>query len=128
MTKYVESGDLESIQNVFKALFAGIPYPAKEDPFEHDFQSVFYITLTLLGQYVRCEQHTSNGRIDCTLETDKYIYIFEFKRDDSADNALKQINDMGYAAPYAADKKKLYKIGVSFDSKTRQMVEWKAEE
>ena len=89
---------------------------------------MFYITLTLLGQYVRCEQHTSNGRIDCTLETDKYIYIFEFKRDDSADNALKQINDMGYAAPYAADKKKLYKIGVSFDSKTRQMVEWKAEE
>lgn len=128
LTKYVESGDLESIQNVFKALFAGIPYPAKEDPFEHDFQSVFYITLTLLGQYVRCEQHTSNGRIDCTLETDKYIYIFEFKRDDSADNALKQINDMGYAAPYAVDKKKLYKIGVSFDSKTRQMVEWKAEE
>ena len=128
LTEYVESGDLESIQKVFKALFAGIPYPTNEDPFEHDFQSVFYITLTLLGQYVKCEQHTNTGRIDCTIETDKYVYIFEFKRDDSADNALKQIDDMNYAAPYAADKRTLYKIGVNFDSKTRQLAEWKVEE
>jgi hypothetical protein len=62
------------------------------------------------------------------LETDKYVYIFEFKRDDSAENALKQINDMNYAAPYAADKRTLYKIGVNFNSKTRQLVEWKVEE
>lgn len=128
LTEYVESGDLENIQKVFRALFAGIPYPTNDDPFEHDFQSVFYITLTLLAQYVKCEQHTSTGRIDCTLETDKYVYIFEFKRDDSAENALKQINDMNYSAPYAADKRTLYKIGVNFNSKTRQLVEWKVEE
>ncbi len=81
-----------------------------------------------MAQYVKCEQHTSTGRIDCTLETDKYVYIFEFKRDDSAENALKQINDMNYSAPYAADKRTLYKIGVNFNSKTRQLVEWKVEE
>lgn len=128
LRRYFEVGDLESIRNAFKALFAGIPYPTNEDPFEHDFQSVFYITLTLLGQYVHLEQHTNIGRIDCSVETDSYVYIFEFKRDDSADNALKQINDMHYAEPYAADKRKLYKVGVSFASKTRQMEEWKVEE
>lgn len=128
LKRYMEAGNLENIRNLFKALFAGIPYPVKEDPFEHDFQSVFYITLTLLGQYVHCEQHTNTGRIGCTVETNKFIYLFEFKRDDSAENALKQINDMHYADPYAADKRKLYKIGVNFDSKTRQMAGWKVEE
>ena len=128
LTEYVEEGKIENIRKVFEALFAGIPYPVNEDPFEHDFQSVIYIALTLLGQDVHCEQHTNTGRIDCTVETDRFIYIFEFKRDDSADHALKQINDMHYADLYAADKRKLYKIGVNFDSKTRQISEWKAEE
>ena len=128
LSKYIESGDLESIRRVFEALFAGIPYPANEDPFEHDFQSVFYITFTLLGQYVQCESHTSTGRIDCVIETKQFVYVFELKRDDSAKAALKQIDDMNYAAPYAADKRKLYKIGVGFDSKTRQLVDWKVEE
>ena len=125
---YVESGDLENIRRVFEALFAGIPYPANKDPFEHDFQSVFYITFTLLGQYVQCESHTSTGRIDCVIETKQFIYIFELKRDDSAEAALNQIKDMQYTAPYAADKRKLYKIGAGFDSKTRQLVDWKVEE
>ena len=125
---YVELGDLDSIHRVFEALFAGIPYPVNEDPFEHDFQSVFYITFTLLGQYVQCESHTSTGRIDCVVETKQFIYIFEFKRDDSVEAALKQIEDMHYAEPYEADKRKLYKIGVSFDSKTRRMADWKVKE
>jgi len=128
LKKYVESGDLESIRRVFEALFAGIPYPTNEDPFEHDFQSVFYITFTLLGQYVQCESHTSTGRIDCVIETKQFVYIFELKRDDSAEAALKQIEDMHYAAPYTADKRKLYKIGVGFDSKTLQLADWKVGE
>ncbi|MBR1470625.1 MAG: ATP-binding protein [Lachnospiraceae bacterium] len=128
LSEYVESGDLESIRRVFEALFAGIPYPINEDPFEHDFQSVFYITFTLLGQYVQCETHTFTGRIDCIVETKRFVYIFEFKRDDSAENALQQIEDMHYTVPYAADKRRLYKIGVKFDSKTRQMADWKVTE
>ena len=81
-----------------------------------------------MGQYVKCESHTSMGRIDCVIETKQYVYIFEFKRDESADEALKQIEDMHYADPYKADDKKLYKIGVSFDSKTRRMMDWKIKE
>lgn len=127
LTKYMKCGNLDGIRRVFESLFAGIPYPVNKDPFEHDFQSVFYITFTLLEQYVQCEQHTNTGRIDCIVQTKQFIYIFEFKRDDSAENALKQINETHYADTYAADLRKLYKIGVNFDSKTRQMSEWKVE-
>ena len=126
--RYVESGNLDGIKNVFTALFASITYTTKDTPFEHYFQSVIYITMTLLGKYAACEIHTNIGRIDCVTETKQYVYLFEFKRDDSAEAALKQIDDMHYADRYAADKRTLYKIGVNFDSNTRQISEWKVEE
>ena len=65
------------------------------------------------------EIHSSKGRADCIAETDDYVYIFEFKRDKSADEALMQIEDSGYAAPYAADKRTLLKTGVNFNSEER---------
>ena len=86
---------------------------------------MIHIVFTLLGKYAVCELHTSQGRIDCVVETAKYVYLFEFKRDDSAEKALKQIEDMHYADSYAADRRILYKVGVSFDSKTRQLSDWK---
>ncbi len=70
------------------------------------------------------EIHSAKGRADCIVETDDYVYIFEFKRDKSADEALQQIEDMGYALPYAADKRTLLKIGVNFDSKERSIAGW----
>ncbi|MCR5203901.1 MAG: ATP-binding protein [Lachnospiraceae bacterium] len=125
LNKYIETGNLDGIRNVFTALFASIPYPENSTPFEHDFQSVIYITFELLGKFARCESHTYQGRIDCLLETKKYVYIFEFKRDGSADEALKQIEDMHYTDIYSADKREIFKIGINFDSKTRQISDWK---
>ncbi len=58
------------------------------------------------------------------VETPKYIYLFEFKRDVSAQDALKQIDTKEYALPFAADSRTIYKIGVSFDTKTRKLVGW----
>ena len=81
LDSYVESGDLEGMKNFFTALFAGIPYTRADDPFENYFQSVFYLVFTLLGRFVQCEMHTFSGRIDCRVEADDYIYLFEFKRD-----------------------------------------------
>ncbi len=127
LRRYLRSGNLESLKNALTALFAGIPYSANDAPFEHYFQTVIYLVFTLLGQYVHVEQHTYTGRIDCIVETDDYIYLFEFKRDGSADEALAQITEKGYALPYAADPRKLYKIGVSFNSASRMLEEWKEE-
>lgn len=125
---YVEKGKLDNIRDYFTALFAGITYTLETDPFEHYFQAVIYLVFTLMGKFVQCEMHTFSGRVDCRVETAKYIYLFEFKRDDSADTALKQIDDKDYSLPFAADSRKLYKIGVSFDSKSRKMVGWKVAE
>ena len=117
-------GDTEGVRDILTALFAAISYTTDDAPFEHYFQSVLYIVFTLLGQYVQCEVHSSRGRADCILETDRFVYIFEFKVGQSARAALEQIEEKGYALPYAADKRQLFKIGVNFDAEERSLVEW----
>ena len=128
LRRYVKRGELENIRKVLTALFAGITYTSADAPFEHYFQTVIYLVFTLLGRYALCEMRTFSGRIDCKVETEKYIYLFEFKRDGSAEKALQQINDKSYTLPFAADSRTLYKIGVSFDSEKRILSDWKAEE
>ena len=120
----VENGDLEQIRNVLTGLFANITYTVESDPFEHYFQSVIYLVFTLLGKFCQCEMHTYTGRIDCKVQTREYIYLFEFKRDDTAKAALAQIDSKDYALPFIADARKLYKIGVSFDSESRMLKDW----
>ena len=128
LRRYIEHGELESIRNVLTALFARITYTASDALFEHYFQAVIYLVFTLLGKFALCEMHTFTGRIDCKVETKKFIYLFEFKRDESADKALQQIEDKSYALPFVADGRKIYKIGVSFDSKQRILADWKVKE
>ena len=125
LNRYIANGDLENIKNVFTALFASIPYTGNDAPFEHYFQTVIYIVFTLLGKYTQCEYHMVTGRIDCVVETNRFVYIFEFKRDGSADEALEQIQKQQYAKPYAADSRKIFLIGVNFKSDTHALDEWK---
>ena len=81
--------------------------------------------LRLMSLYVvYTEKEQSQGRVDCIVETDKYVYIFEFKLDSTAAAALQQIEDKGYARPYEADSRKLYKVGVNFSSKTGTIDDW----
>ncbi len=89
------------------------------------FQNFLFLFFRLLGLYVEVEHATSDGRTDMVVKTPGYIYIFEFKLDSSAEDALKQIDDRGYAQPYAADPRKLYKIGANFSSEKRRLEEWK---
>lgn len=128
LDEYIESGQLDKIRDVLSGLFASITYTREDDPFEHYFQSVVYLLVILLGKYVDCERHIYDGRIDLCIQTEDYIYLFEFKRDDTAESALAQIDTKEYALPYIADGRKLYKIGVSFDSQSRKLVGWKVAE
>ncbi len=123
----VEEGDTDGIRNWFTALFALLPYPAggdMESVIEQNFQNVIYISLLVLGKYCCTEVHSAKGRADCIVETDDYVYVFEFKRDGSAKDTLSQIDEKGYATPYSADSRKLFKIGVNFDTDQRNISEW----
>lgn len=120
----LESGDLEGLRASLTALFAKVPYPQEERLLERDFQNVIYIVFLLLGKFVYTEVHSAKGRADCIVETKDYLYLFEFKRDGSAKEALAQIKEQGYAKPYEADQRTLYQIGVNFDSTERTISGW----
>ena len=124
LRRRILAGDIDGMRDILTALFASIPYTTGDAPFEHYFQSVLYLVFTLLGQFVQCEVHSSRGRADCIVETEQFVYIFEFKVDKPAQEALQQIEDKGYAASFAADPRQVFKIGVSFDSEKRSLAEW----
>ena len=91
---------------------------------ELHFQNVVAIVFKMLGFRVHTEVESSHGRCDMQLLTSSYVYIFEFKLDATAQKALDQIKDRGYAIPYCADKRTVYLIGANFSSRENTLTEW----
>ena len=122
----LEEGRTDDMRKNLTAFLSSIPYDATIQNSERHFQYTLYLIFRLLSCYltVKAEDRQSEGRVDCIVETDKHVYIFEFKRDNSATSALQQIEEKGYARPYKDDKRKLHKIGINFSSKTRTIEEW----
>ena len=126
----LDNGDLEQFRQSLTSFLASIPYSMRRKETEREreryFHYTFYLILRLLSTYmVYTEKQLSQGRVDCIIEAEKFVYIFEFKLDGTADEALQQIEDRGYALPYANDPRTLYKIGCSFSSETGTIEEWK---
>ena len=126
----LEAGEADTLCTLFTSFLASIPYTMrrKEDETEKEryFQYTFYLIMRLISVYtVYVEKVQSQGRVDCIVETPQYIYIFEFKLDGTADEALQQIEDKGYAREYATDSRKLFRIGAVFSSETGTIGEWK---
>ena len=126
----MEAGDCAKLEKLLTSFFASIPYSQrrKDDEREKEryFQYTFYLVLRMISCFtVYIEKEQSEGRVDCIVETPKHVYIFEFKRDGSAQDALDQIERMGYAREYAADSRTIYQIGCNFSSKTGSIDGWK---
>ena len=116
----LESGRVNDFMERLKSFLADTPYKLIRDQ-ENHFQNVLYILCNLCGLYTRAEYHTSQGRIDMTIETDKYVYIFEFKFDKTAELALQQIKSNNYALPFQSSGKKIVCLGVNFSSELRNI-------
>jgi hypothetical protein len=64
--------------------------------------------------------------VDAVVKTKDTVYIFEFKLEGAgtAEEALRQIDDKGYAIRYTADGLRIVKAGVVFDPEKRTISEW----
>lgn len=129
ITKFVrevETGDYDAFFCRLQSFFADTPYELVRE-LELHYQNVLFIVYKLIGFYVKAEYHTSQGRIDLVLQTDRFIYLMEFKFEGSAEEALRQINEKNYALPFAADPRKLFKIGINFSNEMRNIERWVVE-
>ena len=124
MSMDVEAGNPESFMTRLDALFSRTNYQIQADC-EKDFQYAMYIIIELMGEYVETERTTSNGRIDILIKTKDYVYVIEIKTDSTPDEALAQIEERGYARPFADDHRKIFKIGVNFSTANRRIDGWK---
>ena len=124
MSMDVEAGNPEGFMTRLDALFARTNYRIQGES-EKDFQYAMYIIIELMGEYVETERATSNGRIDILIKTKDYVYVIEIKTDSTPDEALAQIEERGYARPFADDPRKIFKIGVNFSTANRRIDGWK---
>ena len=125
----LKAANLDRFRKLLTGFLADIPYTMRRKETERERERYFHYTFYLLMRLVSCytvytEKQQSEGRVDCIIEVPGYIYIFEFKLDGTAAEALAQIEEKGYARPYAADPRPLYRIGVSFSSETGTVSDW----
>ena len=119
----LKKGLIDDFRDGLISFLASIPYTMRRKENEREkeryFHYTFYLIMRLISVYtVYTEKVQSHGRVDCIVETPDYVYIFEFKLDGTAEEALRQIEEKGYALEYTADKRKIYKIGATFSSET----------
>ena len=123
-------GQIDQFRQMLTAFLASIPYSMRRKDEEREreryFQYTFYLLLRLMSVYtVYIEKEQSEGRVDCVIETPQFVYIFEFKLDGTADDALHQIEEKEYARPYESDSRPVHRVGVSFSSRTGTIDNWK---
>ena len=119
----IEDGETGKFLVRLNSFFADTPYELVKD-LENHYQNVLFILSKLCGFYVMAEYHTSAGRIDMVLKTDKYVYVMEFKLDGTAEDALKQIEQKDYTLPFTVEDRQVVKIGLNFSNQTRNIEKW----
>ena len=119
----IRSGQPEAFLKRLQTFFADTPYELASE-LERHYQNVLFIVFKLVGFYTQAEYHTSEGRIDLVVKTTDYIYVMEFKLEGTAEEAIAQIEEKHYARPFETDSRKLFKIGINFSNKTRNIERW----
>ena len=126
ISRFVRSlreGDIEGFMERLQSFLSACPYELEPQQERH-FQSVMFILTALCGYHVEIESHINKGRMDMTVKTKDYIYIFEFKSNKSAEEALAQIDEKGYAEPFKNDGRQLVKVGVNYSTACRNIDRW----
>ncbi len=100
-----------------------IPYPLYGQADERFFHTVFYLVLCLLGYDAEAETLSPGGRGDMVVKIKGKVFILEFKAQGSAEEALRQIEEKGYARRFEGEGKKIIKVGVIFDPEERRIKE-----
>ncbi|MDE6559827.1 MAG: ATP-binding protein [Muribaculaceae bacterium] len=121
--KDINEGRPEDFMTSMKSLFADTNSEREKDKEIH-FQNMMAIAAKMMGLTVRTEIHSAKGRCDMQILTSGYVYIFEFKINDTPEEAIKQIHEKGYALPFEADSRTIFLIGANFSTNSRTLDGW----
>ena len=129
--KALKKDDLDTAMQEMKAFLAGVPYVEgfkkklqEVSNFEGFYEYTFWLIFNMLNIYARTQVKCANGRIDFVVLMPSTTYVFELKVNGTAQQALDQINGMGYYLPYETEGRKVVKVGVQFDRDTMTVGEY----
>ena len=119
--------DVNDMLDALSCFFANIPanITFKREKY---YQALFYAVFILIGARTYAECWTNRGRVDAVVETPCGIYVFEFKLNGTAEDALAQIKEKGYHEKYLRAGKKVTLAGVAFDADMRNLSDRKIEQ
>lgn len=127
----LKKNDINLAMEEMKSFLAGVPYvegfkKKLEDVTKAEvfYEYMLYLIFSMLNVYVQTQVKCSGGRADMVVWMPDAIYVLEFKMNGTAAEALRQINDRGYAAQYATDGRKVVKVGVKFSPDTMSVEDW----
>ncbi|MDY5498858.1 MAG: AAA family ATPase, partial [Sphaerochaetaceae bacterium] len=129
MCDALKAGETKRYMEVLASFFAGIPYMDGRRK-EADYALVVAALARLMRRQVvaAVEERTSEGRIDLAVETDRHVYVMEYKVDKSAETALRQIKEKRYADKFRLEKgKTIHLLGIAFSSTGHTVQDWKEE-
>ncbi len=128
MKRALEQQDIDSFSKAINSLFASIPYQIFIADKEAYYHSVIFLALSLMDTFVQVEVSMAKGRPDSVVHTKDTIYVLEFKLGESAEAALKQIKEKGYANQYLGQGKNVIAVGFNFSSEQKAIDQWQEEE
>lgn len=127
LSEAIETGDVDLMMLTLKGLLASIPYHEIDiNMQEKHLHLCMYVIFLMLGVNTKCEIAQAGGRVDMVAQTPWRIYVFEYKIDCSPAEALRQIDEKGYALTWVADGRPITKIGVNFSSALRTIESWES--
>jgi hypothetical protein len=125
-------GDINGAMEILRSMLKSIPYGNNEQKIYGDiedteryFHNLYHLFFKMLCEQVNSEVHNSTGSTDVVITTPRYVYVVEIKIDTKVETALTQIDEKGYAVPYMAGPRAVYKVGVVFSTKEKTLSEWK---
>jgi hypothetical protein len=127
----LSKGDYERALGFIQSFLAGIPFLpgdkevlADELKCEAYYHKVFYIIVAMLNNGARGQVRQALGMPDIVIETRRHIYVIELKINSTPQVALRQLEKLNYALPFAMDGRELIKLGVNFSTEKRTIDAW----
>ena len=116
--------DLENVKTIINSILADLPSQTYLKQSEGLYHGLIHLIFSYLGMLISSEVHSFQGRADSVVETPSDIFIFEFKFNKTAQEAIDQIKTKKYAAKYQNSGKRIIGIGVNFDNESKQIDDW----
>lgn len=123
---YLEKGNFNAFFETMSAIFADFPYPEPQ-PDKTYFYTLFYLMVSASGMNAQSEILSYQDCINLFVAFPDKIFVMEFKCNQSADAAIKRIREKGYADRYKESGKKLFLVGIDFDTEALNLTDWKVE-